>query len=38
MLHIPKRYVVLKILTGNEVFYFSKRALRADNTSIKGLK
>ena len=38
MLHPPKRYVVLKVLTENTVMYFSKRALRAGTARNKWLK
>ena len=38
MLHPPKRYVVLKVLTENTAMYFSKRALLADTARNKWLK
>ena len=38
MLHPRKWYVVLKILTENKEFYFSKCALRADTARNKWLK
>ena len=38
MLNLPKQDMVLKVLTENEVFYVSKRALRADTVCNNGLK